>query len=92
MTNTDDALADGLMTSVEVCQYFRIGKTTLYEWANRGLLQGIKVAGSRRWLRRSVLDCAARHVEREVIVRDGDARQTLLGDAAEKERIAEVAG
>lgn len=63
----EKSIVAGLMTAAEACEFFRIGKTTLYEWTNRGLLQSTKIAGSRRWLRRSILDCAARHIDQTPI-------------------------
>ena len=57
----DNIVAAGLMSASEVCAFFHIGKTTLYDWTARGLLQSTKIRGSRRWLRRSVHDCAAGH-------------------------------
>ncbi len=48
------------MTTEEVASYFRVGKSTVYSWASRGLLQSTKVGGSRRWHRKAVLDLAER--------------------------------
>ena len=62
MRDSKASVDDGLMTSTEVCHFFKIGKSTLYEWANRGLLESTKVGGSRRWLRSSVLKLAASKV------------------------------
>ena len=43
----------------EKCHFFKIAKSTVYDWADRGLIKSIKVGKTRRWLRRSVLEIAA---------------------------------
>ncbi len=60
--NQGDDVSDGLMGARATCDFFDIGKTTLWEWTRLGLIESVKIRGSRRWLRRSVHRCAARHL------------------------------
>tara|TARA_R100000808_G_scaffold11858_1_gene30089 strand:- start:393 stop:632 length:240 start_codon:yes stop_codon:yes gene_type:complete len=68
-------LEDGLMTTTEVCHFFKIAKSTVYDWADRGLIKSIKVGKTRRWLRRSVLELAA-HTSDACSGADQNSRQS----------------
>jgi predicted site-specific integrase-resolvase len=61
------------MDARETCRFFSIGKTTLYDWTSRGLIQSVKVRGTRRWLRRSVHECAERHLNQVRVAEIGGA-------------------
>ncbi len=60
MDNPSNPLDDGLMTTAEVCDFLRIGRTKVYELMGDGDLPSTMIGSQRRIPRRVVIDLAAR--------------------------------
>jgi len=52
-----------LMDTQEVCAALCCKKSKLYELIGRGLLESVKLGGSRRFRPAAVRDCIQRHVD-----------------------------
>ena len=57
-----DALADGLMTILQVAQFAQVTRSTVYNWLNHSGLPSVKVGKTRRIPRRALLDFLREHL------------------------------